>query len=95
MVLVLAAAILVLLLGPGQDEAPAFVVIAVVLAVVCVRISPPWARSARGSAQPSLEERREDFDPRERDREVGEPGPDGAAQEAAWARERKRYRHGE
>jgi hypothetical protein len=94
-VLLLAAAIFVLILGPGQEEGPAFVVIAVVLAVLCVRISPPWTRSARGLGQPSLEERREDFHPRERDSDADEPGADGAAREAAWARERERYRQGE
>ena len=36
-ILVMAAAILVLTIGPKDDETPAFVVIAVVLAVVCVR----------------------------------------------------------
>jgi len=36
-ILVTAAAVLVLAIGPKNDEVPAFVVIAAVLAVVCMR----------------------------------------------------------
>jgi hypothetical protein len=96
--LVLGAAILVLAVGPKHDEAPAFVVIVVVLALVCVRITPPWFRSADRIAQPTLEERREEFGPPERDagaQLARSQLPDETEQDAAWAHERERYRRGE
>ncbi len=47
--LVLAAAILVLAFGPATDETAAIVVIAVIAAVVCLRVlSPSRARNRRG-----------------------------------------------
>lgn len=91
-VLVLAAAILILAVGPKQDEVPAFVVIAVVIALICVRLTPTWFGRAGVIAPATLEERGEDFRPRGRGPDAGEPPPE---QDAAWARERERYSRGE
>ena len=94
-VLVLAAAILILAVGPKQDEVPAFVVIAVVVTLICVRLTPTWFGSAGGIAPATLEERREDLHPCEHDRDAGEPTSEDAGQDAAWLRERERYSRGE
>ena len=45
-VLVLAAAVLVLAFGSGESETPAWVVIAVVIALICLRATPWFRRRA-------------------------------------------------
>jgi hypothetical protein len=89
LIFVLAVAVVVLLLGPRHEEAPAFVVIAVVIAILAVR-----GTTMRLGADPTLdalrlEERRREFGGRERAEDVEEP--DGAEQQEDWRRARERY----
>jgi hypothetical protein len=83
LVFVLAAAVLVLLIGPKHDQAPAFVLIVLVLFMFVVQSG--GLRSPRGRG---LGERRAEFDPRARDQDDHAEEPD---QQALWADERERY----
>jgi hypothetical protein len=83
--LLLGAAILVLVIGPKHDRAPALIVIVIVVAVFAVQ--------GGGSRVPftrSLDERSSEFGP-PRPR-LGDPGNDAeeTAQDEAWARKRER-----
>jgi hypothetical protein len=80
--LLLGAAILVLILGPKHDEAPALIVIVVVVAMFAVQ-----AGGSRASMTRSLDERRGEFGP-PRPR-LGDSGQETEDDEG-WARKRKR-----
>ena len=84
---VLAAALIVLLLGPSHDEGPAFIVIAIVLAVLVVN-GMPSGRWGQLPFEPSLSERRDRFHPSDREAAAA---VDPQEEEAAWRQERERY----
>jgi hypothetical protein len=87
LVLILLAAALVLLIGPRHDEAPAFIVIVVVLGIVVTNVIGPNYRPGRGGK--TLEQRREEFHPQRR--RLGET-PETDVDTQAWAPERERER---
>jgi hypothetical protein len=89
MLFVLIAAIAVLGLGPKHDEVPAFVVIAVVLAMFAIGSSPGGIRQ-RGRRQRTLTDYRSQFHPRER---TPRDEPEAPVDEALWRRERERREH--
>jgi hypothetical protein len=85
-VFVLVAAVLVLVLGPRRDETPAFVVIAVVVAIWV--ISAAGMSAGGGTGHKSLAQRRAEFHPVRRG--LGE-APESEVEAEAWQRERDRY----
>lgn len=80
LVLVLAAAVAVLAVGPYDEQVPAIIVIAI---VVLVLVAQPGGSRAAWSR--TLDERREEFGAHSRD-----PAEE-AEQDERWARERERY----
>lgn len=84
---ILAAALIVLLLGPSHDEGPAFIVIAIVLAMLVVN-GMPTGRLGQLPFESSLSERRERFHPGDRDAAGAVDPPE---EEEAWRQERERY----
>jgi hypothetical protein len=86
MLFLLIAAVAVLLLGPKHEEAPAFVVIAVVLAMFVMGSSPGGIRQ-RGRRQRTLSDYRSQFHLRERN---PRDEPEAPVDEALWRRERER-----
>jgi hypothetical protein len=81
--LLLGAAILVLAIGPKHDQAPALIVIVIVVAVFAVQ-----GGGSRAPFTRSLDERRSEFGP-PRPR-LGDPGQDAEAVDQDDARERER-----
>lgn len=82
MLMLLIAAVALLLLGPKHDEVPAFVVIAVILAIFVVGSSPGGLRTRR-----TFSEYQDLYHPRERG--LGDE-PEAPADEEMWQRERER-----
>ena len=81
---VLGAAVIVLLLGPRHDERPAFIVIAIVLTMIVLKLMP----TGGFGRESGLSERREQLPPAQRQA----PGAaDRREEEEAWQREREAY----